>query len=188
MKQADDGQRILAAAIDVFEREGFHTASMATVAAAAGVSKGLPYHYFENKEALARAVVAEHLDAVLTEIRRWDGTTPESRLAWYVERALAHAASRAPSYRLFLSLAMQPATRGLALAEVASRQEQLSRIDEELSRIFKELGHPEPETEALVVRATVDGLVLYLLMTGEAFPIDEAVRRVVAQHGRRGGQ
>jgi hypothetical protein len=45
------------------------------------------------------------------------------------------ATAQAPSHQLFLSLAMQPATRGLTLAEGGSRQDQLSRIDEGLRRI-----------------------------------------------------
>lgn len=61
---------LVEAARRVFQRDGFQTASMAQVAEAAGVSKGLPYHYFASKEELAGAVVASHLGEVWEVLSR----------------------------------------------------------------------------------------------------------------------
>ena len=43
-------EQILDAACDCVRRAGFHGASMAEIAQAAGVSVGQIYRYFENKE------------------------------------------------------------------------------------------------------------------------------------------
>ena len=53
---------ILDAAMRVFSRKGYHAATIADVAEAAGLGKGTLYLYFENKEALAIAVVDRHLE------------------------------------------------------------------------------------------------------------------------------
>jgi AcrR family transcriptional regulator len=180
-------KRVLEAAAEVFQRDGYQTATMARVADAAGVSKGLPYHYYEGKEALARAVVSSHLDEVLAVLAHWPEGPADERLRWFIGTALEHARARGASYRLYLSLALQPTTRALVLEEVERRREALATLDEKLSAIFVALGHPEPETEALVVRATVDGLIQYLLLAGERFPLDDAVTRVMALHGRSAG-
>ncbi|MBU4433258.1 MAG: TetR/AcrR family transcriptional regulator [Alphaproteobacteria bacterium] len=54
-------QQILDAACDQVRRSGFHGASMAEIAKAAGLSVGQIYRYFENKEAIIAAIVAQDL-------------------------------------------------------------------------------------------------------------------------------
>jgi AcrR family transcriptional regulator len=54
-------QQILDAASDCVRRAGFHGASMADIAKAAGLSVGQIYRYFENKEAIIAAIVAQDL-------------------------------------------------------------------------------------------------------------------------------
>ncbi|OYX70923.1 MAG: TetR family transcriptional regulator [Caulobacter sp. 32-67-35] len=54
-------QQILDAACDQVRQSGFHGASMADIARAAGLSVGQIYRYFENKEAIIAAIVAQDL-------------------------------------------------------------------------------------------------------------------------------
>jgi len=54
-------QQILDAACDCVRHAGFHGASMAEIAKAAGLSVGQIYRYFENKEAIIAAIVAQDL-------------------------------------------------------------------------------------------------------------------------------
>lgn len=53
-------QQLLSAARTVFSREGFSGASIRTIAREAGVTEGLVYHYFDNKEALFEDVLKEY--------------------------------------------------------------------------------------------------------------------------------
>src|SRR5262249_19557223 len=54
-------QRILDAAEKCFIESGFHAATMARIAATAGISPGLIYRYFESKSAIVRAIIERHL-------------------------------------------------------------------------------------------------------------------------------
>lgn len=54
-------QQILDAACDCVRQAGFHGASMAEIAKTAGLSVGQIYRYFENKEAIIAAIVAQDL-------------------------------------------------------------------------------------------------------------------------------
>ena len=59
-------QQILdAAAAACFVREGFHGASIARIAKAAGMSPGNLYHFFPGKEAMIAALVQQRLDQSL---------------------------------------------------------------------------------------------------------------------------
>lgn len=54
-------ERILAAAQQCFIESGFHAASMASIAETAGMSAGLMYRYFENKNAIVLAIIERQL-------------------------------------------------------------------------------------------------------------------------------
>lgn len=57
-------ERILQAATDLISRHGVAGTGMEDVRTVAGVSGSQIYHYFENKQAMIRAVIARQADAV----------------------------------------------------------------------------------------------------------------------------
>lgn len=65
-KEARPGE-LLAAALALFVEKGFAATRLDEVAARAGVSKGTLYLYFDSKEALFKAVIAEGLLPVLAQ-------------------------------------------------------------------------------------------------------------------------
>jgi AcrR family transcriptional regulator len=74
-----------------FAQRGFDRASMASVAAACGVSKALIYHYYDSKESLLFDILNEHLSALSAAVdsaARTDAA-PDHRL-----RAMVHAILR----------------------------------------------------------------------------------------------
>jgi len=56
----DRPTQILDAAVACFAKRGFHQASMHDISAEAGVSVGLIYRYFQNKEAVIAAMADRH--------------------------------------------------------------------------------------------------------------------------------
>ncbi len=52
-------ERLLQAASREIYRSGFQSASLDTILAVAGVTKGALYHHFDSKEALGHAVIEE---------------------------------------------------------------------------------------------------------------------------------
>jgi AcrR family transcriptional regulator len=56
-------QALLEAAAEVFANEGFHGASIDTIAEAAGYTKGAVYAHFANKDDLYLALLDEHLSS-----------------------------------------------------------------------------------------------------------------------------
>jgi TetR/AcrR family transcriptional regulator, fatty acid metabolism regulator protein len=57
--QEEKRRLILAAAVRVFARKGFHTCRVGDIAEEAGVAHGLLYHYFSSKDELLQAVFRE---------------------------------------------------------------------------------------------------------------------------------
>ena len=58
---------MLAAAFDEMHRAGFRGASLETILARSGVTKGAMYHHFADKEALGHAVIDDVIAAIMRE-------------------------------------------------------------------------------------------------------------------------
>lgn len=81
-------QEILTAAIYVFNRDGFHKATLEDVALEVGISKSLIYYHFKNKmEVLAQLykMVGETLNSRLIEVFDGSSMSPIERLRRVIE-------------------------------------------------------------------------------------------------------
>ncbi len=80
---------ILGAAAQVFARRGFIAAKIGDIAQAAGLSHGLVYHYFENKEALLCELLEARIVDGEAELAGVSGSgSPFERLCRTLERLL----------------------------------------------------------------------------------------------------
>jgi AcrR family transcriptional regulator len=66
----DRRQQILDAALRAFAECGFHRTSMHDISAAAGISVGLIYRYFKNKEEVIAALAREHKKRIAEILKR----------------------------------------------------------------------------------------------------------------------
>ena len=66
----DRREQIMQAAIACFAKRGFHQASMHDISAEAGISVGLIYRYFENKEAVISAMADRHKEEISEMLER----------------------------------------------------------------------------------------------------------------------
>src|SRR6201984_1578016 len=66
----DRRSQILDAALVCFAKHGFHQASMHDISAEAGVSVGLIYRYFENKDAVISAMADRHKHEIQEVLER----------------------------------------------------------------------------------------------------------------------
>ncbi len=65
---AERTEQIIAAAIAVFSRLGFHKARMDDIAREAGLSKGTLYWYFESKDAITKALLQHLFDQEVQQV------------------------------------------------------------------------------------------------------------------------
>ncbi len=67
---SDRPTQILEAALVCFAKRGFHQTSMHDISAEAGISVGLIYRYFENKDAVISAMAARHKNEIQEMLER----------------------------------------------------------------------------------------------------------------------
>jgi len=104
--------------------------SLDDVAAEAGVSRGLLFHYFPTKTDFHRAVVEAAWRRVLRTVRPDEGLTGPAALTQVVERFLAQVARRRESYRALVYGQAPIATtaHGPVGATATTLREELARL------------------------------------------------------------
>jgi AcrR family transcriptional regulator len=102
--EATTGQ-LLAAAQDLFGRDGYTATSIDAVAAAAGMTKGAAYHHFAGKPALFRAVFVRVQEQAAAELERTTAEEPDPHSA--LRRGCA----------TFLERCLDPGFRQIALLD-----------------------------------------------------------------------
>ncbi len=153
--------RLLTAAKEVFEEDGFQEARIADIAGRAGLSShGAFYHYFDSKEAVFREV-AEELDELLGEpmhsviLARDSEADPRKRL---VIALRAHLASYREEARI-MGVIEQVARHDDGVAAV--RFAQTKRHREEIARSVRHLqrvGAADPTLDAEIAAAALGAM------------------------------
>ena len=77
--QGDKRRLILAAAVRVFARKGYHTCRVGDIAEEAGVAHGLLYHYFRSKEEVLETVFRETWADIVGAVHRVEETDEPAR-------------------------------------------------------------------------------------------------------------
>ena len=165
MKQRALAQRtrILEAARICFDNSGFHSASMATIAETAGMSPGLIYRYFENKNAIILAIIEEQLNMARHKIRELRAAEDIGTALLEYFDAQDDPARPQISTALFLEMSAA-ATRDPEIAEAIQRFDKtvIAELKDWLSRSPEEGGHGLPEDvaeeRALSLVCLIEGL------------------------------
>ncbi len=83
-------QELLDAALDLFVEKGFAATRSDEVAARAGVSKGTLYLYYPSKQDLLKAVISQHLSALIADIameaEQFEGSSASLLHGTFVQR------------------------------------------------------------------------------------------------------
>jgi TetR/AcrR family transcriptional regulator len=125
-------EQILAAAENVFAEHGFDGATMAQLAAAAGLPKANLHYYFGTKERLYRAVLEGILALWLEDAATWitSDRHPAEGLAGYVRAKMAHSRTRPQASRIFAGELLRGAPRIMHYLglELRRRVEELASV------------------------------------------------------------
>lgn len=133
---------ILAVARDLFLRDGYENTSMATVAAAAGLSEGTLYNYFRNKIDLVIRVTLDNLELRVAAATRAvdEAQTLRDGLAKLIELHLSSIVGDEEIYRIWLR-----EVRGVKSYRRSASRDALGRFANQFPRLLRKFGHEEKE-------------------------------------------
>ena len=175
-------EQILLAAAHVFARTGLAATKITDIAAAAGVSHGLAYHYFPSKEEIFRQLVTRALAGiarVLHDAAAQQGTVTD-RLAWLANALVVGARDAdATDYNLIIQQAMisdvVPADiRALVLQEPSKLLALLSGLLRE-GQDAGEIIAGDPDQLAYLFLSCIQGIVSSATLYAQQTPLEPAL-------------
>jgi AcrR family transcriptional regulator len=149
-------EQILKAALKLFATEGFASTSTSKVAKTAGVSEGLIFRHFGNKEGLLRAIMEEGQEAakkIMAEVVLT--AEPKEVIRKMLEIPFLIEKEQYEMWRLIYALKWQTDQYGSAF------QEPVKLI---LRNAFEKLGYPDPTAEVELIFMFIDGAATSFLL------------------------
>jgi TetR/AcrR family transcriptional regulator, fatty acid metabolism regulator protein len=181
-KTADKRGRILDAAIKMFAERGFHTATVAEIARAAGVADGTIYLYFKSKEDLLLRLFDEKMTELTAEARaevEGQRTAPE-KLRRFIQLHLS-LVERNPDLASVLIVELRQSAQFLRAAD---RNKLAAYVDviAEVVRAGQQSGELDgtisPGTVKRAIFGALDELALAWLVSGRRTPLKKTAAEV----------
>jgi TetR/AcrR family fatty acid metabolism transcriptional regulator len=179
---SDKRARILEAAIKIFAERGFHTATVAEIARAAGVADGTIYLYFKGKDDLLLRLFDEKMTELLAEARSElakERTAP-ARLSRFIQLHLA-LVERNPDLASVLIVELRQSAQFIKAADRAKLAAYVDLIAE-VVRDGQEKGELidgiSPATVKRAIFGALDELALGWLVSGRRASLKKTAAEV----------
>lgn len=154
-------KNILKAALVLFAQQGFDSTSTSKVAKAAGVSEGLIFRHYSNKQGLLNAVITHGMNTASVYIEEIMALTdPKELIKSAISLPFLIDKSEHDFWRLMYALKWQ---QGVYQNEV------FKKLNLRLVQAFADLGYEFPEEEARFIEVVTDGVATGILLKDEDF-------------------
>jgi len=162
---------IMDVALRLFANKGFDATSVSQIAKEAGISKGLMYIYFQNKEDLLRQVIM----SIFTEFFEFllvkdPENIKKEEILVFVRENFELLKQEPEFYKLYFSLAFQPNILALLMDEIRPVFQNLIDL---FTNYFQQKGEEQPLVKARFLIATLDGVGMHYISDPAHFPIEE---------------
>jgi AcrR family transcriptional regulator len=149
-------EKILNAALHLFAAQGYSATSTSKVARAAGVSEGLIFRHFQNKEGLLKALLDLGFEKIKPFIESLESEKdPKDVIRKVIEMPFGIGEDEIPFWRLLYSIKWQTDTYDHSISQP---------MGEILTEAFSILGFANAEAEAEAVLILLDGIATSLIL------------------------
>lgn len=177
--RADSKLQIMDAAFKLIAKNGYEATSIAMIAAAAGVSKGLLYNYFESKQELVKALVSgamEEGDNLMGELMDSDPRiTLKNIFKWF----FTEIRERPDHWKLITELTFKIEKFDFVHDIVAAKMTEYVGFFESL---LTEMGYKEANSEARLISALLDGIGFHALMMMDDYPLAQMENYLITKY------
>lgn len=175
--RAATSERLLMSAMACFADLGFSAVTVREIAARAGLSVGVLYQHYPNKNALLLAAFERSMTDVRASFAAAAAAPPLAQLATLVRAAAATVRGHLRFWQLGYAARHQPEiTRALGPALTAWTDEIVSV----LSTLLGNAGAAAPQLDAVALFAQIDGMCVHFALAPETYPLDAVAERIIA--------
>lgn len=169
MRPQSGKQKILDAAMELFEGNGYFSTTISQITERAGVSKGLVYNYYESKDDLLIDLI-EGYTAKMKEVANTLGVSDstEGLLDTFIDNYFSFLKDERQFLKLQLTLMVTP-----ELGDIIGRsqKERAEILLETITSQFKRQEVVNSKKKARLFLAMLDGVALHYLCVYESYPL-----------------
>lgn len=178
-KSTNKRQLIVQAALENFASHGYKGTSVDMIATDAGVSKGLMYNFFTNKEELLIEIMSiAFQDIQKSMVPYQTQTDPKKAIELHVRTTCRIIKERSDFWRLLHSVRLQEGLAGILMGNYREIVYQVTAIFKD---IFSKLGYDNPQLEALLFLSQIDGLVIMYLQDNQ-IPLNKLAEQLIKRY------
>lgn len=175
-------EKIRAAAMELFMKQGYYVTSISDIAKQAGISKGLLYSYYTGKkELLSEMVEARIKEVVEVMAEAADLETPSEQIEYIVNGAVDNIHRNPEVHRFYLHLQTQPEADKELIQYSRLLIEENNRQFELQCEIFIKMGEKDPRKRSLYFSTVLQGMMLMISTYPQKFPIEELKQQMIKE-------
>ncbi len=167
----DRRELILATTLELFARQGISHTTIDQIAKAAGISKGLIYNYFTNKEALLEEIIKTSIHRLYEFFDPdHDGILTTEEMQYFIDQQIKTLKLHIDFWKFLYMLLVQPSAQ--KLVNQLQSDIMASGMWETVSAYFRNHGFEDPELETWFFHSMLDGIFMNYVFNPDNFPID----------------
>lgn len=167
-------KNIIAIALEQFATNGFYATSTNKIAKLAGVSEGLIFRHFTNKDGLLKAILKqgeEEINALFAPL--FECQDPKQLIGSLLAMPFQVSPSQYNYWRLLYTLKWQ---------ERAYNEISLQPIMDLAKVAFEKLGYPNPDAEVVLLEMILDGAATVILLSENDLKKEETLAALKAKY------
>lgn len=170
---------ILQTSLRLFASKSFETTSVSTIAKEAGISKGLLYNYFENKDDLLIRILHEGMGDFIKTLKIGDpNKIKKTELVFFISQNFHLLAKNPDYYKLYFSLILQPKVLSILETEMMTI---FGSIINAFINYFEQKGEKNAYVKARYMLAVFDGIGIHYLSDIDNFPLEKVEEMIIDQ-------
>ena len=170
-------KQIMDVALELFADKGYNNTSISRIATEAKISKGLMYNYFKSKDDLLLNIFDDGMTAMFDLFDPdKDGILSRDEFIYFINESFEVMNRDRKFWKLYFSLIMQPSV-WVKLEKKYS--EIISPLIQMMINYYKAKGSENPEIEAMMVGALLDGIGFNFVFNPDLYPLEKVKEMLI---------
>ncbi|MCD4665178.1 MAG: TetR/AcrR family transcriptional regulator [Bacteroidales bacterium] len=170
-------KQIMDVALELFADNGYAHTSISQIATKAKISKGLMYNYFKSKDDLLLNIFDDGMRAMFDLFDpNKDGVITREEFVYFINESFNLMNHDWKFWKLYFSLMVQ-STAWKKFEK--NYKEIIAPLIQIMTNYYKKKGSENPEVEAMMVGALLDGIGFNFVFNPELYPLEEVKKMVI---------
>ena len=173
-------QGILDAALEVFAKQGYNSATVNEIAKTASISKGLMYNYFKSKDEVLNELMIGMMDDLMCEYMplKPDKKFTKDDIINFIKVGIDLVLQKPHYWKLYFSVFVQPEV----MVKVFDKMMKMGQpYLVAMIEYFKEKGVENPEVMMRYFSAVMDGIQFHCMIDPKTFPAEDVKKMLIQQ-------